>query len=92
MSLVEPEIAEPSDKAARLIVVTRPGAGLVEMEFMAVFDEENLEDRLAYLSEETEGSEEGAMSLQMLRHYASSVHHQKYYGLDIVTVQVKGSR
>ncbi len=92
LSLVEPETERPSDKAARLIVVTRPGVGLVEMEFMAVFDEENLEDRLAYLSEETGGSEEGAMSLQMLRHYASSVHHQKYYGLDIVTVQVKGSR
>ena len=59
---------------------------------MAVSDEENLEDRLAYLSEETEGSEEGELSLRLLRHHASSVNHQKYYGLDIVTVQVRGSR
>ena len=92
MSLVEPEDEHTSDDAPRLIVVTRPETGLVEMEFMAVFDEENLEDRLAYLNEETAGAEEGALSLRMLRHYASSVHHQKYYGLDIVTVQVKGSR
>ena len=46
----------------------------------------------AYLSEETEGVEEGEISLRLLRHRASSVQHQKYYGLDIVTVQVKGSR
>ena len=25
---------------------------------------------------------------RLLRHYASAVHHQKYHGLDIVTVQV----
>ncbi len=78
--------------APRLIVAARPEGGAVEMEFMAVFDEENLEDRLAYLEEESEGLREGEISLRLLRHYASSVHHQKYYGLDVVTVQVKGSR
>ena len=76
----------------RLILVTRPDAGVVEMEFMAVFDEENIEDRLAYLSEEVEGLEEGEISLRLLRHHASSVQHRKYYGLDIITVQVRGSR
>ena len=79
-------------EAPRLIVVAHPETGTVELEFMAVFDEENLEDRLAYLEEETEGLKEGEVPLRLLRHYASSVHHQKYYGLDIVTVQVKGSR
>lgn len=83
--------AEAED-APRLIVTAHPETGTVEMEFMAVFDEENLEDRLAYLEEEAEGLQEGEISLRLLRHYASSVHHQKYYGLDIVTVQVKGSR
>ena len=100
MSLVEPgdsamRDGEPGENAARLIVIVRPADGVVEMEFLAVFDEENLEDRLAYLSEEVEGVqglEEGEISLRLLRHYASSVHHQKYYGLDVVTVQVRGSR
>ena len=91
MSLVEAGDPPPSE-APRLIVLARPGAGLMELEFMAVFDEENLEDRLAYLNEESESLEEGELSLRLLRHYASSVHHQKYYGLDIVTVRVKGSR
>ena len=92
MSLVQTDQAPPSDKSPRLVIVTRPDADLVEMEFMAVFDEENLQDRLAYLSEETEGMEEGEVSLRLLRQHASSVQHQKYYGLDIVTVQVKGTR
>ena len=91
MSLVPAGEEQPSGDAPRLIIVTRPDAAVVEMEFMAVFDEENLEDRLANLSEEAEGLAEGDLSLRLLRHHASSVHHQKYYGLDIVTVQVKGS-
>ena len=82
----------PAGDSPRLILVTRPDAGVVEMEFMAVFDEENIEDRLAYLSEEVEGLDEGEISLRLLRHHASSVQHRKYYGLDIVTVQVRGSR
>ena len=61
------------------------------MEFIAVLDDENLEDRLAHLNEESHsvaGLEEGEVSLRLLRHYASSVNHQKFHGLDIVTVQV----
>ena len=92
MSLIPTDEEQPASGAPRLIVIARPEAGLVEMEFMAVFDEENLEDRLAYLSEETEGLEVGELSLRLLRHHASSVRHQKYHGLDIVTVQVRGSR
>ena len=105
MSLVEPEDLEMladgqsrhlrGDRPARFIVIARSTDSLVELEFLAVFDEENLEERLAYLSEEVEGShgwQEGEISLRLLRHYASSVHHQKYHGLDIVTVQVRGSR
>ena len=82
-----------SDKGAhRLIIVARPDAASIELEFMAVFDEENLQDRLAHLDEEQEGLEEGQIPLRLLRHYASSVQHQKYYGLDIVTVRVNGGR
>ncbi len=89
-SLMQPEA--DAEEAARLIIQARPEAAMVEMEFLAVFDEENLEDRLAYLSEEAEGLQEGDVSLRLLRHYSSSVHHQKYHGLDVVTVQVRGSR
>ena len=59
---------------------------------MAVFDEENLEDRLAYLSDQAGTPEGGEISLRLLRHYASSVQHRKYHGIDVVSVQVEGSR
>ena len=91
MSLLQSEEFESAEGAPRLIVLAHLEGDTVELEFMAVFDEENLEDRLAYLSEETEGVEEGEISLRLLRHYASSINHQKYHGLDIVTVQVRGS-
>ena len=83
-----------ADKAPRLIIEARPSGPVIELEFLAVFDDENLEDRLAYLSEEAQGAQGvdgGEISLQLLRHYASSVHHQKFHGLDIVTVQVRST-
>ena len=91
MSLVPPDKPPDPDVEPRLIIRTRPDPKVVEMEFLAVFDDENLEDRLACLSEESEGLQEGELSLRLLRHFASSVHHQKYHGLDVVTVQVKGT-
>ena len=81
-----------ADTAPRLILVARPGDGTVELEFLAVFQEENIEDRLAYLSEQTEVPDESEISFRLLRHYATSVRHRKYHGVDIVTVQVAGSR
>ncbi|MYH67472.1 MAG: hypothetical protein F4152_02600, partial [Dehalococcoidia bacterium] len=92
MSLIPADQDVEAEEAPRLIIAVQPETGAIQMEFLAVFDEENLEDRLAYLDEESEGLQEGEISLRLLRHYASSVHHQKYYGLDVVTVQVKGSR
>ena len=85
---------ESSSGNPKLVVVARQSGETVEMEFLAVLDEENLEDRLAHLNEESHsaaGLEEGEVSLRLLRHYASSVHHQKFHGLDIVTVQVAAS-
>ena len=79
------------DGAPRLVVVARPGEA-VELEFLAVFDEENIEDRLAHLSEQAQVPAEHEISFWLLRHYASSVRHRKYHGIDIVTVQVEGSR
>ena len=79
------------DSVPRLIIVARPGEA-VELEFQAVFDEENIEDRLAHLSEQAEVPAEHEISFWLLRHYASSVRHRKYHGIDIVTVRVEGSR
>ena len=96
LSLLDLDESSPDGDELRLIIVARPTRAVVELEFMAVFDEENLEDRLAYLGEEAEGAvgsvDASTMALRLLRHYTSSVQHQKYYGLDVVTVRVTGSR
>ncbi len=96
MSLLDLDEPDTDGAVPRLIVIARPVDHVVELEFMAVFDDENLEDRLAYLGEEAGAApssvEASAMTLRLLRHYTSSVQHQKYLGLDVVTVQVSGSR
>lgn len=79
---------EQDESPRRLIVLARPGAGMVELEFLSVLAEENLEDRMAYLNEQSESPEAREISLRLLRHFASAVHHRKYQGIDIVTVEV----
>ena len=77
------------ERSPRLVVIARPGSGSVEMEFIAVFEEENIEDRIAFMSDQAETPDVGEISFRLLRHYASSVRHRKYHGIDIVTVQVE---
>ena len=57
-----------------------------------VSEKENIEDHLTYLSERAETPEESELSFRLLRHYASSVRHRQYHGIEIVTVKVAGSR
>ena len=94
-SLLQPDSEHLADsgpeKTPRLIIGVRPDdGGALEMEFVSTLeDEENLEDRLAYLNEEGESVDEREISFRLLRHYASSVRHRKYQGMDIVTVRVE---
>ena len=77
-------------KTPGLIIVARPDGRAVEMDFVSVLeDDENLGDRLAYLDDEDDSVDDREISFRLLRRYASSVRHQKYYGMDIVTVRVE---
>ncbi len=76
------------DSSRRLIVLARPAASVIELEFMAVLAEENIEDALAYMSAQSDAPAAGEISLRLLRHFASGVRHRKYQGIDIVTVEV----
>ena len=73
----------------RLLIVARPEPRAVELEFVSAVDEENLGDHLAYLEDQEEADDGREMSFRLLRHYASSVSHQKYHGMDVVTVRVE---
>ena len=88
LSLLQPGNQYASDASPRLTVNARGSASSVEMEFLAVFVDENLEDHLAFLDEQIEVFDDREMSFRLLRHYASSVRHQKFYGMDVVTVRV----
>lgn len=84
--------AEAPEQPPRLVVTARPDRDSVELEFVASTDHDNLEDQLAYLSEDIRLPEANELSLRLLRHQASSVSHRKYYGIDIITVIVERSR
>ena len=90
-SLLQPGNTYSEETTPRLIVVAHPEGRSIEMEFMAVLEQENLEDRLAHLAEEDQEWDEREISFRLLRHHAASVRHQKYQGIDIVTVKVDRS-
>ena len=74
----------------RLLLTVRRESGDAMLEFIAATGEYNLEDRIAMLGERSdETAAERQVSLRLLRHLATSVHHQQYHDTDIVTVRVK---
>ena len=81
-----------SDGARRLAVSVRHQDESAELEFVTSFEGENMEDYLAYLSDLPPVADEHEVSFRLLWHYASSVRHQKYNNIDIITVNVEGGR
>ena len=92
LSLVRQEEEAGDGAGRRLRVAARNDHGTVELEFIAAVGETNLEDRMVLLTDEADTPNERELSLRLLRHYASSVRHQQYHDIDIVTVRVDGSR
>ncbi len=89
--LVQDEDDAGGDERPRLSIVARPQTMMVELEFVATTRHENIEDQLAYLTEEAPVPTADDLSLRLLWYHASAVKHQKFHGVDIVTVQVEGS-
>ena len=98
--LTESSEAANGRGARRLLLNARAHGSGAELEFVsAAVDAENLEDRLALLTnlgpqeaEEEAGETGGTIgrdaSLRLLGHYASSVTHRQYYDLEVVNVRV----
>ena len=81
-----------AESPLRLSVAVRPEDGAAEMDFVTTLEGENVEDHLAYLSALAPVPDEREVSYRLLLHYASSVTHQKYHGVDIITVRVDSVR
>ena len=81
-------VRERGGRRLRLVAYREGDAAVLE--FVVAPGEENLEDRVALIGEEAdEAPGEHDVSLRLLRHLASSVRHQQYHGIDVVTVHVK---
>ena len=89
-SLVLREDAAEGMARPRLIVAARPQSTKIDLEFVATTRQENIEDQLAFLNDEEAVPTVDDLSLRLLRHHSSAVRHQKYHGVDIVSVQVEG--
>ena len=77
-----------SGQPRRLSVSARADGANAELEFATALEGENMEDRMSYLDELPAIADENEVSFRLLRHYASAVRHQKYHGIDIITVTV----
>ena len=86
------ESGEAAGSARRLNVAARMDGRSAELEFVTALEGVNMEDHLANLNELPPAPDEREVSFRLLWHYASSVQHQKYHGVDIVTVSVDEQR
>ena len=91
LSLVNEENDGPVQQKRRLVATIRPNSGSAELEIVVASDDAiqgNIENRMAYLGHDQALEDEAQLSLRILRHYASSVHHRKYHGIDIISCRV----
>ncbi len=88
-SLLDTHANDEPGTPRRLSIVARPGNNVVELEFFSSLEGENLQDRLAFMS--GDAPQENEASFRLLTHYAQSVRHQKYHGVDIVRVRWRRS-
>ena len=92
LSLINEENDSPVDQTRTLVATIRPVSGSAELEIVVASDDAiqgNIENQIAYLSQDQALEDEQQLSVRILRHYASSVHHRKYYGIDIVDCRVE---
>ena len=90
LALLEEEEEGAEPRHLRLTAQKEEGGAVLE--FVTMAGEENLQTQIAQLAEGVEEARvEREVSLRLLRHLASSVHHQQYHQKDIVTVRVKTS-
>ena len=86
LSLLRPDSDGESREGRNLTVIARSRDARVELEFFTSLESQNLQDHLAFLNDEEVQEDEA--SFRLLQHYAESVRHQKFNGMDVVRVTV----
>ena len=84
------ESRETEERELRLFLTAHREEEEAVLEFVAAAGTENLQDRIALLGKQSfADAVEREASLRLLRHLASSIDHQQYHDMDIVTVRVE---
>lgn len=90
-SPTELDDGSPTGQKRRLVATIRPKSSSAELEIVVGSNDAirgNIGDRIAYLSLNQTLEDEHDLSIRILRHYASSVHHRKYYDIDVISCRV----
>ena len=89
LTMLDAEQADSAAAGRTLRLTASKQDGRAVLEFVAAARGENIEDRLAVLDEPAATRPaERDVSLRLLQHFATSVVHQQYHELEIVTVHV----
>ena len=91
LSLLEEETDGQPGLKRTLVATIRPESASAEFEIVVASNDAiqgNIENRMAYLDEDQALEVEDALSVRILRHYASSVNHRQYHGIDIISCRV----
>ena len=94
LTLLDQSGENRSDKGRRLSASVHADGDAAEIELIVYSQQDfegNIEDQLGLVSDQGALDDPHQLSTRLLRHYASSVHHRKYYGADIVTCRVEKS-
>ena len=89
LTLLQGNELKEEHERRHLRVVAYTEANQLILEFVAYASVENIQDRIALLGEQVDLDHmQEEMSLRLLRHLSSSVHHQQYHDCDILTIRV----
>ncbi|MCE2407664.1 MAG: purine/pyrimidine permease [Pseudomonadales bacterium] len=72
----------------RLQVSVRQDAGQLALEYIAVADEQNIEDRAMFVHDAANDDASTDLSIKLLHFLAAEIRHQKYFDMDIVNIRV----
>lgn len=92
LTLLDQSGGDSPDQARRLSASVHADGNAAEIELIVYSQDDikgNIQDQLALVSDQASLDDAHQLSTMLLRHYASSVHHRKYYGVDIVTCRVE---
>ena len=92
LTLLDQHDEHESAHTRRLTAAVHADGDTAEVELIVYSGEdieENIEDQISLMGDQIAPDDSQQLSTRILRHFASAVHHRKYYGVDIVTCRVE---